>query len=212
MGRGKAFIEFQGAPLIEHVIKRVQPLCTEVIIVANDADAYAQFGHRVVGDVYPGTGSLGGTYSGLLAAREQYALAVACDMPFLNPALLRYIISLIPDYDVVVPRGYDPSGRVPRSLRGDKSAGEGKPRGNQPIAKERNLHPMHAVYSKTCLPAMQARLLAGDLPLISFHDAVRVRVVEADEIDRFDPQHLSFFNANTPEDLATAQSLGRVVR
>jgi len=55
---------------------------------------------------------------------------------------------------------------------------------------------------------MHARLLADDLRLIGFHDAVRVRVVETDEIDRFDPQHLSFFNANTPEDLSVA---GRIV-
>jgi len=114
MGRDKAFIEFEGAPLIARVIERVKPVCSEVIIVANDVDAYAHFGVRVVGDAYPGKGSLGGTFSGLQVAREDYALAVACDMPFLNAALLRYLISLAPQFDVVIPRAQDPSGKVPR--------------------------------------------------------------------------------------------------
>jgi molybdopterin-guanine dinucleotide biosynthesis protein A len=54
---------------------------------------------------------------------------------------------------------------------------------------------------------MQTRLIQNDLRAIGFHDLVRVRVVEPAEVDRFDPQHLSFFNANTPEDLEAARVL-----
>ena len=68
MGRNKAFIDLDGVPLIERVIERVAPLCTEIILVTNDASAYAQFGRRIVADVYPGKGSLGGIFSGLQAA------------------------------------------------------------------------------------------------------------------------------------------------
>jgi molybdopterin-guanine dinucleotide biosynthesis protein A len=207
MGRNKAFIEFEGKPLIARVIERVQPLCSEVIVVANDADAYARFGTRVVGDVYPGKGSLGGIFSGLQAAREPFALAVACDMPFLNTALLRYLISLAWQFDVVIPRAQDPSGKVPRSMRDEKAHGSAPRQFDQPIAKERNLHPTHAVYSKQCLAPMHARLRADDLRAISFHEGLRVRIVETDEVNRFDPKHLSFFNANTPEDLEAARFL-----
>ncbi|MBI5301943.1 MAG: molybdenum cofactor guanylyltransferase [Chloroflexi bacterium] len=202
MGRDKAFIEFEGKPLIARVIERVQPVCAETLIIANDADLYAPFGLRVVGDVYPDKGSLGGIYSGLLSAREEYALAVACDMPFLNEGLLRYLISLAPHADVIVPHAVDPS---------SNPAHTGK-RANKTLAKSRDWHPMHAVYSKRCLDAMRAHLLADDLRLISFFDDVRVRVVESDQVDRFDPQHLSFFNANTPEDFQIALSLGQTVR
>ena len=205
MGRDKALIDFDGAPLIARVLERVRPLCADVMIVANDQDAYAQFGVPVIGDVYPGKGSLGGAYSGLLAAHEQYVLAVACDMPFLNVALLRYLIALAPQFDVVIPRAPDPSSKVPRSARGDKPADVSR-NVQRVLAKQVDLHPTHAVYSKTCLPAMQARLLAGDLRLIGFHDKVRVRVVEPAEVDRFDPQHLSFFNANTPADWEVARA------
>jgi molybdenum cofactor guanylyltransferase len=187
------------------VIERVKPLCSQIIIVANDAEAYAQFGYRIVGDVYPGKGTLGGIFSGLQAVHEPSALTVACDMPFLNGALLRYLISLAPQYDVVIPHAHDRSGRAPRSPRGDNPAGDLAPRANRPIAKEIDLHPMHAVYSKNCLPAIEEQLRGDDLRLIGFLDSVRVRVVEPEEIDRFDPQHLSFFNANTPEDLEIAR-------
>ena len=208
MGRDKAFLDLGGAPLVTRVIERVAPLCTEVILVANNASAYAPFGYPVVPDVYPGKGSLGGIFSGLQAAHEQYALAVACDMPLLNPELLSYLISLAPSFDVVIPRAREESGRAPWPTSATSPSREKKQRPvDRPIAKEINLHPMHAVYSKNCLPAMQTRLLQNDLRAIGFHDLVRVRVVEPAEVDRFDPKHLSFFNANTPEDLETARIL-----
>lgn len=205
MGRDKAFIDFDGAPLVSRVIEHIRNLSSEVIIVTNDPAEYAQFDARLVGDVYAGKGSLGGIFSGLKAASEDYVLAVACDMPFLNEELMRYMISLAPQFDVVIPRAHDPSGRTPRTARGEKSSVR-KPRGDGPIAKERDLHPMHAVYSKSCLVPIEERLRVDDLRLISFHDAVRVRVVEADQVDRFDPEHWSFFNVNTLEDLQVAQA------
>ena len=209
MGRDKAFLDFDGAPLIQRVLECVQSVCAETIIIANDANAYARFGARVVSDVFPGKGSLGGIYSGLQAAKEQSALALACDMPLLNVDLLRYLISLAPQFDVVIPRAPDLSGKTPRGARGEKNAEKFATRSDQPIAKETNLHPMHAVYSKNCLAAIKARLETDDLRLIGFHDAVRVRVVEPNEVDRFDPQHWSFFNVNTPEDL---ELVSRIVK
>ncbi len=198
MGRDKALLDFDGAPLIAHVIARVQQVCAEVIVVANDVETYARFGAPVIRDVYPDRGSLGGVFSGLRAIRYDYALAVACDMPFLNPTLLRYLIALAPTADVIMPRAADPS----RSRSGGV-----KPRLQYDLrAKEIDLHPTHAIYSQRCIAPIEERVRSGDLRLIGFLDAVKVRIVEAREIDPFDPQHLSFFNVNTPENLALAQS------
>jgi molybdenum cofactor guanylyltransferase len=205
MGRDKAFIEFQSRPLIARVIERVQAVCTESFIIANDAERYAQFGLPIISDVYPGKGSLGGIYSGLLAAHEPYALVVACDMPFLNHDLMQYLISLAPQFDLVIPRAHDVSGRAPHSA--ETRRGRRAPRPGQVLAKQIDLHPMHAVYAKSCLEPIQKKLLADDLRTIGFHDAVRLRVVESDEIEQFDPQHLSFFNMNTPDDVQLAQAL-----
>jgi molybdopterin-guanine dinucleotide biosynthesis protein A len=116
-----------------------------------------------------------GIYSGLKAARHPQALAVACDMPFLSLPLLRYMLPLAEDHDVVIPRvgGY--------------------------------LEPLHAVYSTACLPAMARLLAQGRRQIIAFFDEVRVRYVEADDVDRLDPRHLSCVNVNTPEDWERVQ-------
>lgn len=201
MGREKGLIEFDGRPLIAHVINAIEPLCSEIIIVANEESSYHQFGHTVLPDVFPGKGSLGGVFSGLQAAREPFALALACDMPFLNRGLLGYLLSCLPGFDLVIPRARGLSSNTPHS---------GPRRFNQTAwayAKESDLHPMHAVYAKTCLPALRKQIQKGDLRLISILENVRTRVVMPEEIDRYDPRHLSFFNMNTPEDLTAALRL-----
>lgn len=204
MGRDKALIEFHDKPLVAHVLERVQPLCSETLIVANNSAAYARFGCPIVGDVFPGMGSLGGIFSGLQAAHEPYALAVACDMPFLNQELLRYLISLTPGFDVIVPQAMDPS-RHPWPPPQAVAEADAAPR--PPAARRDDLHPLHAVYSKACLPAMERRLRDGDLRLVSLFDQLRVRIVTPAEVDTLDPRHRSFFNVNTPEDLQHALAL-----
>lgn len=206
MGRDKAFIALNGKPIVAHVLETMQRICSETIIVANNAPNYKHFSVPIVGDVFPGKGSLGGIYSGLQAANEEHVLAVACDMPFLNADLLRYMISLASKYDVVIPQASSPSSKTPRGALADSQPEKTAPHPNQPLAKENDLHPMHAIYSKQCLAPMREKLRADDLRLIGFFDRVRVRMIESAEVDRFDPLHWSFFNVNTPEDLEMAQN------
>jgi molybdopterin-guanine dinucleotide biosynthesis protein A len=100
-------------------------------------------------------------------------------MPFLNVSLLRHLLSLREGYDAIVP------------------VTEGYP------------EPTHAAYSKACLPVIQRQLARGELKIARFFDRVRVRQVPEDEVRRFDPDLRSFFNINTPEDLAQALALVR---
>lgn len=181
MGFNKAFLELGGRSIIERVIQQVSLVSQEIILVTNAPDEYAHLGYPVVADIFPAKGSLGGIHSGLKAARHQYTLVVACDMPFLNASLLRYMILLSPGYDVVVPR----------------------------LGKEPE--PLHALYSKACLPAMEALLQQNDLRIVSFYPQVRVRYVEQTEIEVLDPQHRSFFNVNSPDDLQRARELAASV-
>jgi molybdenum cofactor guanylyltransferase len=203
MGRDKALIELQGKPIIQYALDALASMCDERIVVANDTAIYARFGVPVVADLIPGKGSLGGIYSGLQAARGEYVIAVACDMPFLNGALLRFMLSLAPQYDVVLPQASSLSGKTQRGA-GAKSRDKTTPLANQPLAKDRDLHPMHAIYSKKCLASMEEKLRMDDLRLIAFFDSVRVRILESSEVDRFDPEHWSLFNVNTPQDLDLA--------
>ncbi|HLA80580.1 MAG TPA: molybdenum cofactor guanylyltransferase, partial [Thermoleophilia bacterium] len=122
MGFNKALARLgRGGTLIEKAVAKAAMLSGDVIVVANDEERYRNLGVRVIPDAYPGSGSLGGIYSGLLAAQHQHAFVVACDMPFLSLPLWRYMLSIPRDYDVLLPR-----------LQG------------QP-------EPLHAIYSKQCL-------------------------------------------------------------
>jgi len=170
MGQDKALLPLGGRLVIEWVFERVMPLSSDLIIIANTPAKYRHLGYRVVGDVYPGKGALGGIYTAVHAARHPHCLIVACDMPFLNTDLLRYLVSLAPGFDVVVPRI------------------EGFP------------ETTHAVYGKGCLEPIRQRLLADELRIIGFFDEVRVRYVERDDVARFDSSFGSFLNMNTPDD------------
>jgi molybdopterin-guanine dinucleotide biosynthesis protein A len=122
---------------------------------------------------------LGGIYSGLLASTSFYNLVVASDMPFLNPALLRYMITVSTDFDIVVTRVGDLE------------------------------EPLHAVYAKSCLEPIENMLRQNDLPVRRLFPTVRIRYVETDEVERFDPDHLSLFNVNTQGDLQKAEEIAR---
>ncbi len=193
MGREKAFLRIGGQPLVERVIGRLQRLCTEMIIVTNSPEHYAHLPARLVSDVIPGRGPLVGIYSGLREAQNDLAVVVACDMPFLNPSLLQFMVAQSSRYDVVIPRTrYE---AAPRGLHRHQAL---------PTGRAKGLHPLHAVYRKTCLPPIERLIGANDLRVIGFFPQVRVRYVEQDEIVRFDPLQRSFFNVNTPSDLSLA--------
>ncbi len=194
MGRDKAWVELAGRPLVEHVCARLGEICAELVIVTNNPTPFARLDVRVVGDVWPGSGSLGGIYSGLLAAQSDQAIVVACDMPFLNANLIGYMRGVSGEYDLVIPSAPDPS-KPP------------KRQGAVESAKDHDLHPLHAIYGKRCLEPMAVRIQAGDLRAISFYPDVRVRMVSEAEVDRFDARHLSLFNINTADDLALAEQL-----
>ncbi len=188
MGRDKAFVEVGGRPLIERVLERVQQVAEETIIVTNSPQQYAHLPARLVPDVVRGRGPLVGIYSGLQAARHDLAIVVACDMPFLKPDLLRFMLAESAEYDVVIP--HTAVSAAPRGLHARPPAG--------PTAKTKGLHPLHAAYRRTCLPVIEKLIDTDDLRVIAFLAAVRVRYIEPDEIARFDPRRQSFFNVNTP--------------
>ncbi len=179
MGRDKALISLNGKSLIERVMEVVSDLVEETLVVVRERDRGASLplgeSQRLVVDDFPGQGPLAGIFSGLMAGRHNWALAVACDMPFLNQKLLRHMASLRPGVDAVVP------------------VLQGRPQ------------PTHALYSKSCIPQMEERLKADDLKLSDFLDGVKVRYLPEEEILEFDPSGLSFFNVNTLVDLQRAE-------
>jgi len=181
LGRDKTVEAVGNISLLERVVFCLSLFNSDIIIVTATKQSLPQFiGYpklRILADTYPGKGPLGGVYTGLVASDSLYNLVVACDMPFLNQALLRYMIGLADDFDVVIPR-----------------------LGNM-------VEPLHAVYSKSCLAPIENLFKQDNLKITELFTLVKVRYVEAEEINRFDPKHLSFFNVNTMADLETAQEL-----
>jgi molybdopterin-guanine dinucleotide biosynthesis protein A len=181
LGRDKAVELVEGEPLISCVISRVAQVSDEVVVVVGDRNRAAALPlpvrARPAVDIFPGKASLGGIFTGLTAARAHWGLVVACDMPFLNTALLRHMLSLRAGYDAVVPVVH------------------GRP------------EPTHALYSKACLPQMERMLQGGDLRIARLFDEVRVRYLSQEKLERLDPHHESFFNINTQENLDRALAL-----
>lgn len=175
LGQDKALLDFGGQPLVQYVSARLSPLSEDQVIVLRHGQVLEMDGARLVTDVLPQAGVLAGITAGLQTARYDWSLVVACDMPFLNLDLLRYMMDQRPGYDVVVPR------------------------------LEVGLEPLHALYHKRCLPALWQALERNERRLISFYKALRVRYIEPPEVDQFDPERRSFYNINTLEELERAK-------
>ena len=183
LGQDKASEIIGDRSLLERVVSRLTSFNSDILVVTASKRAFLQLNGyprlRAVADIYLNKGPLGGVYAGLKASDSFYNFVVACDMPFLNQALLRYMMQISAGFDLVVPR-----------------LGE-------------LVEPLHAVYSRACLAPIESLLKQGDLILRRLFALVEVRYVEAEEIDRFDPQHLSFFNINNEADMEKAKKLAR---
>lgn len=178
LGRDKGLLSLAGIPLIEHILGRVKGLGDEILITSNHPRDYSFPGVRTISDPVPGAGALTALHTALSAAQGERVLVLACDMPFVSRPLLEHMINLTPQTDVIVPHH-----------RG-------------------NYEPLHAVYNKrNCLPAVEDALEAGESRVISFFPSVQVTIVDETTLTRFDPQGLSFFNINTPEDLDQASRI-----
>jgi molybdopterin-guanine dinucleotide biosynthesis protein A len=175
MGQNKAFLEVQGERIIDRIKRIFVDLFDEVLLVTNTPPDYLDLNLRTVTDLYREQGALGGVFTGLFHASFSHAFVVACDMPFLQPALISYLAGMSPGYDIVIPRTED------------------------------GLQPLHAVYSRKCLPFMEDLLCRGRLKILDFFPRVKKREVPAEELIPFDPRMVSFLNLNTPEDLSRIQ-------
>ncbi len=165
---------------MERVLDVLEPISSQIILVTAPDKLGIETGGRatVVTDSYTGKGPLGGIHAGLSSAKSDSVIAVACDMPFLSAGLLTHMLNMIDGFDAVVPR-----------LSGDM------------------VEPLHAIYSKSCLPEMKAWLERGELSITRLLRTLHVRYVEREEYLPLDPRMLSFFNINYPEDFERANRI-----
>ena len=181
LGRVKALERVNTQSLLERTIDCLSTVSRKLFVITSQEQfeliAAARLKGKVIVDIYPGKGALGGIYTGLTNVDSFYNLVVGCDMPFLNRDLLCYLIDVAPNFDVVVPR------------------------------IDGLLEPLHAVYSRDCLTPIKELIDKDKLEVLHLFNLVKTRYVGKDEITKFDPQCLSFFNVNTPDDLIKAKNL-----
>ncbi len=176
-GKNKALVEVEGTRLIERVISVVQPLFENLIIITNNPREYDYLQLPMHEDLIKGLGPLGGVYTGLEAISNESGFFVACDMPFLQSDLIRHMVEIKGDFDAVVPK------------------------------VDWKIEPLHAIYTRNCLPAIKQLIDAQGYQIIKFFDNIRVRYVKEKEIRSFDSRLKSFLNVNSPGKLADAGRL-----
>ncbi len=170
MGCDKSLLPIDGARFIEHIHRRLAALFDEVILVTNSPGLYQDIPCRKVPDIYYAKGALAGIHSGLCHAGNDQVFAVACDMPYVSAEVIGELCRFGAEADVV----------IPRSASG--------------------LEPLHALYHKRCLPAMEEILDRGQRRIVGFFPQVSVREVPAETWARHDGGGRSFINVNTPQE------------
>lgn len=178
MGENKALKPFLGRPLIQRVIERLAPVADELLVTTNQPDAFSFLDLPLFPDLKPGRGPLGGLYTALVSARYLTVAVVACDMPFVSAPLLVAAAGLLvqEDVDVVVAETTE------------------------------GFEPLQAVYRReVCLRAVESAIRDDKWRMISWFPQVKIRRLTSDELARYDPDGLAFWNVNTPEEFAEAE-------
>lgn len=177
LGIDKRFIKIGGRSCVQRVLDAYQGIFDEILIVADAIEPFKSLGVRVVVDLVPGRAALGGLYTGLHHAASERVFAAAVDMPWINPEAIRIVLGQAGSGDIVIP---EVKGR---------------------------LQPLHAVFAKACLPCLRTLVEAGTLKVqeLCKCPGLRVHHIAQSAFTTADPDLRSFFNINTPDDLALAR-------
>lgn len=185
MGTDKRLVSVHGMPLVDRVLSVFLDLFPEVLLVLAEEDLRRPDQRiKIVTDIVPDCAAVGGLYSGLWHAGYPRIFVAACDMPFLDPAVIKYIVKAAPEADAVLTQ------------------------------LEHGLQPLHAAYSKKCVPFLRDMIDAQDLclqHLVNQH-GLNVHRLPESEIKKLSPKLLSFLNLNSPGDVDFAQTIPLVSR
>jgi molybdopterin-guanine dinucleotide biosynthesis protein A len=182
MGEDKALKPFLGRPLIQRVVDRLSPVADEVIVTTNRPEEYSFLGLRLVPDLKPDRGALGGLYTAIASASHPLVAVVACDMPFASAPLLEAAARMLvqEEADVVIAK------------------------------TEEGYEPFHALYRReTCLHAIEAAIDADQWKVIAWFPQAKVRELSTEEVRQLDPAGLAFWNVNTPDEFIHAEQLAQ---
>jgi len=173
-GSNKALALLDRKPVIQHVADILRPLFPTCLLSTNTPEAYAFLDLPTIADIFPGAGPLAGIHASLKYIAEPRAFIAGCDMPLLDPVLIRLLCSIAEqgDWDVVLPW---------------------PARGPEPLC---------AVYNRTARPVIEKNLKQGNRKVSDTLTELRVRRVEEAELLSVVNNLNTLHNINRPEDMA----------
>lgn len=176
LGQIKPLLLLDGITLIERAVANLNPYFNRITVVTDRPEVTAGLSVKRTTDLLTGypKSPLRGIHAGLSASDLPFLFVMACDMPFINLDLIRYMASFAPDYDAVVPRVGD------------------------------YFQPLYAYYSRSCLEPIRRQVEKGGGKVTRFYEMVNVKFISESEIIEFDPQQESFFNINYRADYTEA--------
>ncbi|PWT73388.1 MAG: hypothetical protein C5B60_08260 [Chloroflexi bacterium] len=178
MGQPKARLAIGGEPLLRRVSRRLLLAVPQVVVVGPPELSELVPDLVVVQDLHPRMGPLAGIEAGLLSVTDELIFVVACDMPFINPGLVRAMLEYAqsdPEADIV-------------ALPSPKGSGEAM------------MEHLHAAYRRSCLPAVTRSVAGGSYALHQLFSQLRVRTFPETLARQLDPAGRSTLNANSPDD------------
>jgi len=177
-GTNKALIRVEGQYILDRIYHVFREVFDEIILITNDPLPYLDWDFTIMSDIFSVRSSLTGIHAGLFCTTHPYAFFTACDTPFLKKELIETLVNRIEErFDVIVP---------------ETSAG---------------LEPLCAIYSQRCIQPIETRLERQQFKIRQFFKKTRVRKVREDVLRESDPNLVSFFNINTPDELEKARSI-----
>jgi len=195
-GKNKALSEVGGKTILDRTLSSFGTLFQETMVVTKTPLEYLAWNTLIVTDIFTARSPLAGLHAGLTYAQTPYIFITACDTPFIKTALIEALLKEIDaKSDIIVPE------------------------------TEKGLQPLCAVYTKQCLPVIEKqlrqeatasrndadsskkRVLYHGLKILNIYDTVRVKKIPEQHLLAIDPDLLSFFNVNTPEDFVRAEQI-----
>jgi molybdopterin-guanine dinucleotide biosynthesis protein A len=177
-GQNKALSKVGGKAIIDRLLDVFSGLFDEIVLVTNHPQAFLKWDLTIVTDIFDQRSSLTGIHTGLFYASNPYAFFSACDAPFLKKELVEVLLDQIEQkMDIIMPK---------------------TPAGFEPLC---------AIYSKRCLKPAADHINANKLKIQWAFRSNRIKYVPETLLRGVDPELRSFFNVNTPEDLAKAEAM-----
>lgn len=173
MGQDKAFLDIDGKPLIKRSIEKLSQLFSHIMISTDKPDKVNDIGTKTFKDVFDINCPLNGIYSILLKSPKQYNFIIACDMPYINLELIKFLASKIDGQDAVVPESSN------------------------------GIEPLYAIYSKSCLDIIRKSIKSRRLKATGFYSLCKVKIVKINEDEWSISGGSPFTNINHYDDYIT---------